>query len=226
MADRSGAAEAHAWLSRIAEINAGCTEGIRSVLNSDAVPSRPSGSATSQPSTCRTTAVWWSTPAWRHVDGRLFDLRSPNQSYMRSAGHLGWAFSAGLGAKAPVRTGQLVAFTGDAGSGTNRRDRDGVRWNLNSVTIVNNNHSGKPVERGFDRAYGGKQHRATGTVDLPQTNFAKIAEDIGAVGIRVEKPGDIGGAIDKALSVKGPVIVDVTTDSRRWRAGGDRVATI
>ncbi len=31
--------------------------------------------------------------------GGMFDLTSPRQSYMRSAGHLGWAFPAGLGAK-------------------------------------------------------------------------------------------------------------------------------
>ena len=30
--------------------------------------------------------------------GGLFDLTSPRQSYIRSAGHLGWAFPAGLGA--------------------------------------------------------------------------------------------------------------------------------
>ena len=32
--------------------------------------------------------------------GGMYDLRSLKQSYMRSAGHLGWAFPAGLGAKA------------------------------------------------------------------------------------------------------------------------------
>jgi hypothetical protein len=32
--------------------------------------------------------------------GGLYDLRSLKQSYMRSAGHLGWAFPPGLGAKA------------------------------------------------------------------------------------------------------------------------------
>ena len=30
----------------------------------------------------------------------MYDLRTPQQSYMRSAGHLGWAFCAGIGAKA------------------------------------------------------------------------------------------------------------------------------
>ena len=42
--------------------------------------------------------------------GGMYDLKSPTQSYMRSAGHLGWAFPAGLGAKcgAPERPVILV----------------------------------------------------------------------------------------------------------------------
>jgi len=34
----------------------------------------------------------------------------------------------------------------------------------------------------------------------------------GALGIRVEKPGEIGGAIAQALAAKRPVIIDVVTD--------------
>ena len=45
-----------------------------------------------------------------------------------------------------------------------------------------------------------------------KVNFAKIAEDMGAVGIRVEKPGEIGPAIERALKADRPVIIDVVTD--------------
>ena len=43
-------------------------------------------------------------------------------------------------------------------------------------------------------------------------NFARIAEDMGAVGIRVEKPADIGPAIARALTANRPVVIDVVTD--------------
>ena len=43
-------------------------------------------------------------------------------------------------------------------------------------------------------------------------NFARIAEDIGALGIRVEKPADLGPAIQRALKADRPVIIDVVTD--------------
>ncbi len=57
--------------------------------------------------------------------GGMFDLTSPRQSYMRSAGHLGWAFPAGLGAKCACPERPVVTFTGDAGFlVSHRRGRD------------------------------------------------------------------------------------------------------
>src|ERR1051325_11022159 len=47
--------------------------------------------------------------------GGMYDLRTDKQSYMRSAGHLGWAFPAGLGAKCGAPERPVVTFTGDAG---------------------------------------------------------------------------------------------------------------
>jgi acetolactate synthase I/II/III large subunit len=43
-------------------------------------------------------------------------------------------------------------------------------------------------------------------------NFARIAEEMGAVGIRVEKPGDIASAIQAGLKTGQPVVIDVVTD--------------
>ena len=43
-------------------------------------------------------------------------------------------------------------------------------------------------------------------------NFAKIAEAFGCVGIRVEKPGEIRGALDHAFGLDRPVVIDVVSD--------------
>ena len=43
-------------------------------------------------------------------------------------------------------------------------------------------------------------------------NFAKIAEDIGALGIRVEKPAEIGSALQQALKADRPVVINVVSD--------------
>jgi acetolactate synthase-1/2/3 large subunit len=146
--------------------------------------------------------------------GGMYDLRASTQSYMRSAGHLGWAFSAGLGAKCGAPERPVVVFTGDAGFWYHIGEIEtAVRWGINSVTVVNNNASGNQSKRGFDRVYGGQQtEQARELWTYRMVNFARIAEDIGALGIRVEKPAELGPAIQRALKADRPVIVDVVTD--------------
>ena len=88
-----------------------------------------------------------------------------------------------------------------------------MRWNLASVTIVNNNGGGNQSKRGFDRAYGGEQTaQARELWTYNKMNFAKLAEDMGALGIRVERPGDIAPALAGAVAAKRPAVIDVATD--------------
>jgi acetolactate synthase-1/2/3 large subunit len=146
--------------------------------------------------------------------GGMYDLTSPKQNYMRSAGHLGWAFPAGLGAKCACPERPVVTFTGDAGLWYHIAEIEtAARWRINAVTVVNNNSSGNQSKRGFDRVYGGTQtEQAREMWTFSKVNFARIAEDMGAVGIRVEKPADIGPAIERALKANRPAIIDVVTD--------------
>jgi len=216
MADGSGPRKRNAWLSRVAEINAAWRAEYDGLLSSDAEPIRPericSELTKHVPDDAVVVVDTGHGGMWM---GGMFDLKSPSQSYMRSAGHLGWAFPAGMGAKAAQPDRPVVTFTGDAGFWYHIGEMEtAVRWGLNSITLVNNNHSGNQSKRGFDRVYGGTQPpRGLELWTYRETNFARLAEEIGAVGLRVEKPGDIGGAIDKALAVKDrPVIIDVTTD--------------
>ena len=84
-----------------------------------------------------------------------------------------------------------------------------MRWNLNSVTVVNNNGGGNQSKRGFDRAYGGEQtEKARELWTYNPMNFARLAEDMGALGIRVERASDIAPALQAR--------------ARRQPAGGDR----
>jgi len=42
-------------------------------------------------------------------------------------------------------------------------------------------------------------------------SFARIAQEMGCLGIRVEQPGAIGGAIRQALAANRPTVVEVVT---------------
>ncbi len=146
--------------------------------------------------------------------GGMFDLKSSNQNYIRSAGHLGWAFPASLGVKCAVPERPVVCFTGDAGFWYHIAEIEtAVRWNINSVIVVNNNGAGNQSKRGFDRVYGGSQtQKAREMWTFNNVNFAEIAKHMGAVGIRVEDPKDFKPALEKAISLNKCVILDVVTD--------------
>jgi acetolactate synthase I/II/III large subunit len=146
--------------------------------------------------------------------GGFYDLRTPTQSYIRSAGHLGWAFPASLGAKCGAPDRPVVCFTGDSGFWYHVGDIEtAVRFGINTVTVVNDNHSGNQSMRGFDRAYGGRQtEQARELWVFTEVDFAKVAEDMGAVGIRVEKASDFKPAMERALEMDRPVVIDVVTD--------------
>ena len=50
-------------------------------------------------------------------------------------------------------------------------------------------------------------------VDFKNPNFARVAEAMGAKGIRLEEPGDVKDALVEALAYKdGPVVVDAVVD--------------
>ena len=145
--------------------------------------------------------------------GGMFDVRA-GQAYIRSAGHLGWAFPAGLGAKCACPERPVVTFTGDAGFWYHIAEVEtAVRWRINAVTVVNNNGGGNQSMRGFDRAYGGKQtEKARELWTFGATNFARLAEDMGALGLRVEKAADFAPALARALAADRPAVIDVVTD--------------
>ncbi len=146
--------------------------------------------------------------------GGMYDVRA-QQKYLRSAGHLGWAFPAALGAKCGAPERPVLCFTGDSGFWYHLSEIEtAVRWDIPAVIMVNNNSGGNQSKRGFDRAYGGEQTER-GAKELwhfTDVNFAAIAEQMGALGIRVEKPGDLTGAIERGLASGRPTIVDVVTD--------------
>jgi acetolactate synthase-1/2/3 large subunit len=214
-AERASAARRTAWVSEAQAICQEFTAKYASILGSDAMPIRPER-------ICRELSRHLPDDAIVVVDtghagmwmGGMFDLKSPRQSYLRSAGHLGWAFPAGLGAKCGMPERPVVTFTGDAGFWYHIAEVEtAVRWKINAVTVVNNNSGGNQSKRGFDRAYGGTQtEQARELWTYNKVDFARLAEDMGALGIRVEKPNEIAGALAQALAANRPAVIDVVTD--------------
>jgi acetolactate synthase-1/2/3 large subunit len=215
LADRASASRRKAWLDEVKRICGEWREKYRAALESDAVPIRPERICAELSRHVPDDAIVLSDTGHAGMwMGGLYDVRGPRQSFMRSAGHLGWAFPAGLGAKCGAPHRPVVTFTGDAGLWYHIGELEtAVRWNIAAVTVVNNNASGNQSKRGFDRVYGGEQTaKARELWTYRMVDFARLANDIGALGIRVEKPADFAPALHNALQSGRPALIDVVTD--------------
>jgi acetolactate synthase-1/2/3 large subunit len=214
-ADRASAGKRKAWIGEVQKICGEWREKFKSALTSNAVPIRPERLCHELtrhvPDNAIVVVDTGHAGMWM---GGMFDLTSPRQSYMRSSGHLGWAFPAGLGAKCACPDRPVVTFTGDAGFWYHIAEIEtAARWNINAVTVVNNNGGGNQSKRGFDRVYGGKQtDKARELWTFSKVNFARLAEDMGAIGIRVEQASAFPAALAQALAANRPAVIDVVTD--------------
>jgi acetolactate synthase-1/2/3 large subunit len=214
-ADRSAAGRRKAWWESVRKICAEWREKYRPMLESDAAPIRPERICAELSRHVPDDAIVLSDTGHAGMwMGGMYDLRDARQSFMRSAGHLGWAFPAGLGAKCAAPRRPVVTFTGDAGLWYHIGELEtAVRWNIAAVTVVNNNASGNQSKRGFDRAYGGEQTaKARELWTYRMVDFARIATDIGALGIRVERPDQLSSALSTAIKSGRPALIDVVTD--------------
>ena len=215
LADPGTAARRTAWLASVSDLKASWRARHNAVMTSDDLPMRPERLTTDLTSIMPDDAVvlvdtghagmWMS---------QYFDLTQPEQDYLRSCGHLGWAFSAGIGAKCAVPDRPVIVFTGDAGFYYHLAEIEtAVRYNINTVTIVNDNSGGNQSKRGFDRAYRGAPTEASRRMwTYNDVDLAKVATDMGALGIRVDKPGDLRPSLERALAAGRPALIDVRTD--------------
>jgi acetolactate synthase I/II/III large subunit len=117
-----------------------------------------------------------------------------------SMGH----FVTGVVGAALARNGKAVAIVGDGAMLMNSEVNTAVKYQVPAVWIVLNDGRYNICEQGI--AYLGFNN-----VDatIPQVDFVKIAQGMGADGIRVEREADVQVALEKAIAANGPFVVDV-----------------
>ena len=145
--------------------------------------------------------------------GTMIDLKHPQQSYIRCAGSLGWAFPAAMGAKCAAPNRPVICFGGDGAMWYHLTEMEtAVRCGINTVTVVNNNHSLNQEQSINEGIYGGRSEGSDGLWIFPEADFAAMAESMGGLGLTVDKPGDFASALDQALESGRPSLIDVKTD--------------
>lgn len=202
------------WMATVKERITTWREEMTPLYESGAVPIRPERLCKAITDMLPSDAVLVSDTGYSGIwTGALVELHHSNQQYLRAAGSLGWAFPAALGAKCSVPDRPVVCFTGDGGFWYHLSELEtAVRCGIHTMTIVNNNSSLSQCLGGVDWAYENRPGNREEIYCFNEVNFAELAELMGALGIRVDDPGNIDDALRTALSAGKPSVVEVLTD--------------
>ena len=146
--------------------------------------------------------------------GSFMPLKGASQRFIRCAGSLGWGFPASVGAKCALGSRPVVCFTGDGGFYYHLAELEtAARYEIPVVVVVNNNGAYGADRRSEPNPYRRDDSReADLSWKFGQHNFAQIAKELGCDGVRVERPTDLGSALQNALASGKPVVLDVLTD--------------
>jgi acetolactate synthase-1/2/3 large subunit len=201
------------WLQRTQTLVNMWHDEIEPLRQSDAVPIRPERLCKELTDALPENAVLVADTGYASIwTATMVHLNHPGQIYLRAAGSLGWAFPAALGAKCAAPDRPVICFTGDGGFWYHLSELETARrHNINTVTIINNNNA---LAQGIDdihAVYGDRPGKPEELYRFEPVNFARIAQEMGCSGIRVEHPDEISGAIRQALAAERPTVVEVLT---------------
>ncbi len=138
---------------------------------------------------------------------QYYHFDQPN-SFITSGGLgvMGYGFPAAIGAQVACPDRIVFDIAGDGSIQMNIQEMATVVANQLPVkiAILNNGYLG--MVRQFQELFYEKRYAQTFLKGNP--DFVKIAEAYGATGLRAKRPEEVGPVIEKALSIKGPVIID------------------
>lgn len=126
-------------------------------------------------------------------------------------GTMGYGLGASLGAKTGCPDKTVVNIAGDGCFRMNMNEiATAVRHNIPVIEVVVNNHVLGMVRQWQDLFY---DERYSATVLRDAVDFVKLAEAMGAEGIRAESQDEFRDAFAKALTLNRPVVIDCQIDS-------------
>jgi acetolactate synthase I/II/III large subunit len=151
--------------------------------------------------------------------GSMMTLQGAKQRFARCAGSLGWGLPAAIGAKCALGDRAVVCFTGDGGLYYHLSELEtAARYGVNVVVVVNNNGAYAGEEEYWKTAYGddsSHHHWKFGSI-----NFARIADEFGCTGIRVEEPHQLEDALRRGFASERPVLIDATSEFSAYHPKG------
>ena len=126
-------------------------------------------------------------------------------------GTMGYGLGASLGAKMGVPEKTVVNIAGDGCFRMNMNEiATAARYNIPIIQVVINNHVLGMVRQWQTLFYG---QRYSATILNDAVDFVKLAEAMGAVGMRATTLDEFKAAFSEALTLGRPVVIDCQIDS-------------
>ena len=123
---------------------------------------------------------------------------------------MGYGFPAALGAKLASPESTVFCITGDGSFQMNIQElTTAVHGNFDLKVVVLNNGCLGMVRQWQELFY---EKRYSHTILHGNPDFARVAEAFGATGLRASTAAEATAALEKALSVRGPVVIDCLVD--------------
>jgi acetolactate synthase-1/2/3 large subunit len=138
---------------------------------------------------------------------QFYHFDQPN-SFITSGGLgvMGYGFPAAIGAQVACPDRVVFDIAGDGSIQMNIQEMATAVADQIPVKIAILNNGCLGMVRQFQELFYDKRYAQTFLKGNP--DFVKVAEAYGAVGLRAKRPEEVGPVIEKALSIKGPVIMD------------------
>ncbi len=197
---------------RIEEGHAAFRESVAEVSSSGAQPLRPERlmrelDAQLTPETIVTADASYA-PVWM---ANYLTARAPGSRFVcgRGLAGLGWGMPLAMGAKLAAPERPVICLAGDGGFAHCWAELEtAVRCHIPVVTVVLNNQVLAYTRDDEEASFG--DH--TDACDLGFVDHAAIARACGAVGLTVQEPGDVAGAVSQALAAGLPTLIDAIVD--------------
>lgn len=131
-------------------------------------------------------------------------------------GTLGVGPGYAMAAKLAKPDHKVFLISGDGTFGLNGFEFESMaRQGINVICIVGNDGAWTQIRRGQVAMYGEERVVAT---DLAKTRYDQVAEAMGAHGEHVTDPGQIDGALERAIAADKPAVINVEIGGTDFRA--------
>lgn len=154
-----------------------------------------------------------------------FTVRQPGTFFINMGfGSMGHGVAAPIGGKLAAPDRPVAALVGDAAFAMNGMEvHTAVENNIPVIWVVQNNGGHGMVHMGESMQFKGKFNTSLFNQPL---DVCKMAEAMGAMSFRAERPGEVEEAVRQALKAHRPAVVDARIDREAMPPSAIRLETL